>query len=291
MKARAIAAALAVLLSFAVFAQEQPAAAEDAATKVLESIDWVKGPGKGEMKSIATIDVPAGYIFAKANDVPKLMEMMENPVSGQEVGFFAPEDMSWFMVFEFNDIGYVKDDDRDKLDAGAILTSIKEGTEAANEERKKRGWQTLNIMGWAQQPKYDTASKNLTWAISAQSGADQVVNYNTRILGRGGVMEVALVCDPNQLAAVTPVANKLLGDYEFNSGQRYAEFRQGDKMAAYGLAALITGGGVAVAAKSGLLAKLLKILAKFGIFIAAGAAALWKKLAGKKEEEAPTHIG
>ncbi len=290
MRTRAAAVALAVLLSFAAFGQEQPSPAEDAAAKVFESVDWVRGPAKGEMKSIAAIDVPAGYIFAKANDVPKLMELMENPVSGQEVGFFAPEDMSWFMVFEFNEIGYVKDDDRDELDPDAILTSIREGTEAANEERKKRGWQTMTIAGWAQQPKYDTASNNLTWAIKATSGADQVVNYNTRILGRGGVMEVALVCDPGQLAAVTPVANKLLGKYEFNAGQRYAEFRQGDKIAAYGLAALITGGGVAVAAKSGLLAKLFKLLAKFGVFLAAGAAALWKKLFGKSDE-APTQLG
>jgi uncharacterized membrane-anchored protein len=178
----------------------------------------------------------------------------------------------------------VKDEERDKLDADAILTNIKEGTAAGNEERKKRGWASINIVGWEQQPKYDPASNNLTWAIRGQSGDDQIVNFNTRILGREGVMEVALVCDPPQLAGVLPTSQKILGDYSFNQGKRYAEFRQGDKMAAYGLAALITGGTVAAAAKSGLLAKLLKVLAKFGIFIAAGAAALFKKLFGKKEE-------
>ena len=290
MTTRVLSAALAVLLSFAAYSQEPATAADDAAAKVLQSIDWVKGPAKGEMKDIATIDVPSGYIFAKANDVSKLMEMMENPVSGSEVGFLAPEDMSWFMVFEFSDIGYVKDDDRDELDANAILKNVKEGTEAANEERKKRGWGTLDIVGWEQQPKHDTKSNNLTWAIRAKSGPEQVVNYNTRILGRRGVMEVALVCDPAQLAAVTPAANKLLTDYQFNAGERYAEFTKGDKVAALGLAALITGGGVAVAAKSGLLAKLFKLLAKVGVFLAAGAAALFKKLFGKKEE-APTQLG
>lgn len=289
MPIRALAAALLFLFTFAGFAQE-PSAAQSEADKVLKSIDWVSGPGKGEMKDIATIDVPAGYIFAKANDVPKLMELMENPVSGREAGFLAPEDMSWFMVFEFDPVGYVKDDERDKLDADAILSNIKEGTAAGNEERKKRGWATMNIVGWEQQPRYDTASNNLTWAIRAESEGSQIVNFNTRILGRGGVMEVALVCDPPQLAGVLPTSQKLLTDYAFNPGQRYAEFRKGDKMAAYGLAALITGGGLAVAAKSGLLAKLLKVLAKFGIFIVAGIAALAKKLFGKKEETPSTPV-
>lgn len=284
MTARALTAAFALLFTFLVSAQEPPPSEAD---KVLASIDWVTGPGKGELKDLATINVPKGYIFAKAGDVAKLMEMMENPVSGNEVGFLAPEDMSWFMVFEFDEIGYVKDDDRDKLDSAAILANIKEGTAAGNEERKKRGWSTLDIVGWEQEPRYDATSNNLTWAVRAKSGEHQVVNFNTRILGREGVMEVALVCDPPQLAGVTPVANKLLGDYSFTPGKRYAEWKKGDKIAGYGLAALITGGGVAVAAKSGLLAKILKVLAKFGLFIVAAGAALAKKFFGKKEETLP----
>ena len=43
----------------------------------------------------------------------------------------------WFVVFDFSDMGYVKDDDKDELDAKAILASIKEGTEASNKVRKR----------------------------------------------------------------------------------------------------------------------------------------------------------
>lgn len=284
MSARALAAALVLFLAFSALAQDQTAAQSEA-EKILQSIDWVHGPGKGEMKDIASIDVPQGYMFAKADDVGKLMELMENPVSGREVGFIAPEDMRWFMVFEFDDIGYVKDDERDKLDAGAILANIKEGTAAGNEERKKRGWSTLDIVGWEQEPRYDPKTNNLTWAIRAQSEGNQIVNFNTRLLGREGVMEVALVCDPPQLAAVTPVANKLLDDYSFNPGKRYAEFTRGDKIAKVGLAALIAGGGVAVAAKTGLLQKFWKVIVAAIIALAAG----FKKLFGKKEESSVPH--
>ena len=41
------------------------------------------------------------------------------------------------MVFEYDDSGYVKDDDKDELDADAMLASIREGTEQANVERKR----------------------------------------------------------------------------------------------------------------------------------------------------------
>jgi len=46
--------------------------------------------------------------------------------------------------------------------------------------------------------------------------------------------------------------------FAYKSGGKYAEFRQGDKVAKYGLTALVVGGGVALAAKSGLLGKLFK---------------------------------
>ena len=77
-----------------------------------------------------------------------------------------------------------------------------------------------------------------------------VVNYNTRLLGRRGVMTVSLVVDPNQVAATVPAFNDLLKSYSFNSGQGYAEFRAGDKIAKYGLTALVAGGAGAVAAKN-----------------------------------------
>ena len=47
----------------------------------------------------------------------------------------------------------------------------------------------------------------------------------------------------------------------FKAGSRYAEFGQGDKIAAYGLTALVAGGAGAALAKSGLLSKMWKAIA------------------------------
>src|SRR3546814_19375565 len=98
-------------------------------------------------------------------------------------------------------------------------------------------------------------------------GGGQLINYNTRLLGRRGVMEVVLVADPQTLDASIASFQELVPGYELGAGEKYAEFREGDHVAEYGLAALITGGDAAVAAKTGW-------LPASGIFLAE----VWERL-------------
>lgn len=85
------------------------------------------------------------------------------------------------------------------------------------------------------------------------------MNYTVRILGRSGVMNAILVTTPETLLTDLQEFRTALNGYDFVAGQRYAEFKQGDKVAEYGLAALIIGGAAAAAAKSGIF----KVLGKF----------------------------
>jgi uncharacterized membrane-anchored protein len=140
----------------------------------------------------------------------------------------------------------------------------------------------MEIVGWQQRPFYEQGSNNLAWAIRGRSEGHETVNYSVRLLGRGGVMDADLVLGPDQLAGVVPEFKTLLEGFTFKSGHRYAEWRSGDKVAAYGLTALVAGGAGAVAAKSGLLGKLWKA-------VVAGAIALvafLKKLFGGREQTA-----
>ena len=61
----------------------------------------------------------------------------------------------------------------------------------------------------------------------------------------------------------------MLAGFEFREGHRYAQFRAGDKTAAYGLTGLIVGGGTAVLVKSGAFKWLWKVLVAAGIGVAA----------------------
>ena len=216
-----------------------------------EGVNWQKGPSVGDLGSHAQVKVPEGYLFVGAKDTRTIMEANHNPITGREMGFVAPAGEDWFAVFEFDDVGYVKDDEKDSLDESALLDSIKAGTEQGNKERLKRGWPTMTILGWETPPRYNEITHNLEWAIRAQSQGLPVVNHNTRVLGRGGVMEVTLVTDPALLAETLPKFKTMLDGFEFKQGQRYAEFRAGDRTAAYGLTGLIVGGGTAALVKTG----------------------------------------
>lgn len=242
-------------------------------------IDWTIGPGVAALGEHAEIRIPEDYQFTGPEGTKRLLEVMENPTSGRELGFLAPTDGDWFVVFKFDEIGYVKDDEKDKLDADAILKSIREGTERANEERRKRGWATVEVVGWEVSPRYDTETHNLEWGVRGRSEGGEGVNYNTRLLGRSGVMEAGLVVDSGALTSTLPVFRHLLAGYSFKTGHRYAEYRQGDKIAKYGLTALVVGGAAAAAVKSGLLAKFWKLIV---VGVLAAVAFLRRLMGGRK---------
>src|SRR5713101_4544838 len=99
------------------------ARAQQEKSTVFDKVHWQRGPSVGNLGDIAEVRVPAGYVFAEANDTRVLMEAMQNPTNGHELGFLAPATLDWFMVFEFDDIGYVRDDEKGSLDADAMLES------------------------------------------------------------------------------------------------------------------------------------------------------------------------
>ena len=65
--------------------------------------------------------------------------------------------------------------------------------------------------------------------------------------------------DRRRSQSAVPDFDKLLAGFEFATGNRYAEWVKGDKVAAYGLTALVAGGVGAAAVKSGALGKLWKL--------------------------------
>lgn len=233
---------------------------QQSAREILNKVQWLRGPAMGNLGEIAKVSIPSGYVFAGANDTLLLMEAMKNPTSGSELGFLSPETLRWYLVFEFSDIGYVKDDEKNSLDNDAMLKAIKDGTDKSNEERKKRGWPLFTVIGWEQPPRYNPITHNLEWAIRGESEGKPVINYNTRLLGRKGVMVITLVADPEDITAAMDQSKKLMDNFAYKEGNKYAEFTQGDKVAKYGLTALVVGGAAAVAAKAGIFKWLWKIL-------------------------------
>ncbi len=272
--------------------QAQPAAPSES------KVDWVTSPATVDLGTEAQIKLEGdGYIFAGSADTRRLLASMGNTVDETEVGLVAPkaEDENWMLVFEYHDEGYIKDDDKDKIDADALLQNIQQGTEQANERRKQMGIPGLHVVGWDEKPNYDPATHNLQWAIRARNDqGHEVVNYNVRLLGRGGFMSVTLVDNAERLAVSKPKMQAVLDGFGYKSGKTYAEWRPGDKMATYGLAALVAGGAGAAAAKLGFFGVLSKFFAKMGkavvlLVLAAGAGLkkLWGVISGRSKEHIP----
>lgn len=274
-----VVALLGLLASAPLHLHAQASAAKESseqaeARRQFDALGWVHGPQHVELFNNSALDIPEGYRFLNPADTTKFLAMTRNLGDGKEY-FIAPEDMHWGAYFSYSDDGYVKD--TDKIDSDAILKSIKQGTEAANEERKKRGWDEMAVTGWQTAPHYDASTKQLEWAIAGKDLANNrvAVNFNTRILGRGGVMSVLLIANPDGLEPAIGELKSMLGNFSYLPGQRYAEYKPGDKIAKYGLAALITGGAAAIAVKTGFWKVILTGLAAGWKFIAAGAVAVF----------------
>ena len=258
---------LGLLLVLPLLAAPAHAQEDSKAMQELKKLAWQEGPTEGKIGSKATIKVPPQYVFLDDTNTSRFLELNGNPPSKGHY-LIAPKSLSWFAVFSFDASGYVKDDE--KIDADGLLKTLKESDGPSNDERKRLGMGALHTVGWEVPPHYDTATKRLEWGMRLRTDDNKmVINYTSRLLGRSGVMSAILVSDPQNLSADTREFQTALQQFSYAPGEKYSEFKEGDKIAAYGLGALILGGAAAVATKKGFWAML-------GGLLAAG----WKIIAG-----------
>lgn len=260
---------------------------EKAAQLILDGIE-VQREGVAQMPR-AEADLPEGFVFLDGRGTRELMRRLENPSSDAEQGTLAPADLSWFVVLEFDPIGYVKDDDRKEIAKAEtrdkMLDAFRQGISQGNERRRQLGFGSMSLIGWAVEPFYNEESKVVEHGIIVRDEhGEESVNYSTKVLGRHGVTEVTLVCSPDQLPQALPQVRTLIAGYRYRQGESYGEYRRGDKVAQYGLIGLVTGGALLAAGKAGLLAKLWKPIAVGGLAVGAFLTRIWKRLTGRGQQ-------
>ena len=223
-------------------------AQEGTAVQKILGMPW-QANGKGYIGGVATIEASPQARFLSPDDSPRFIELSGNPPE-EDAAILAPKDLHWFSVYRFSDVGYVSD--KDAIDANDLMTKLKDAEPAQNAERRKLGLDNLTITGWAVPPHYNAATHNLEWGLKIQSSnGGGVVNYTTRHLGRGGFISTILVTSLETLQGDLAEFRKADASLTFSPGSTYQEFREGDKVAGYGIAALIAGGAGAAAVKSG----------------------------------------
>jgi len=240
----------------------------------------------------AIIHASSSYQMLGAKDAQRVLEeLWGNPPDSDVLGMIVPKNAglmgegSWAVVLSYSAEGYVSDKEANDIDYDDMLKTMQQQTMDSNIERQKAGYGTIGLNGWAARPRYDASTAKLYWAkdLSFDGSKEHTLNYDVRALGRYGYLSMNAVATMADLQSVEADMADVIKLAEFQSGARYADYdASSDKTAAYGLAALVAGG---IAAKSGLLAKLLALLiaGKKLIFVAvAGAFVGIRKLFGDK---------
>lgn len=236
----------------------------------LASLNFQKGKVSVGDK-LATFNLPENLVFLDSQDAERvLVEAWGNPPSDPlPLGMILPAGVSplakesWAVTVEYEESGYVSDEDAEDIDYSEMLEQMQDDSQAENQWRSENGYEPVTLVGWAAAPHYDAAGKKLHWAKELKFGeAEQnTLNYNIRVLGRKGVLILNFIANMDQLPDIQAHLPGVLAMTEFDEGNRYADFDPDlDEVAAYGLGALIAG---KVAAKAGLLAAGLLLLKKF----------------------------
>jgi len=227
--------------------------------------------------NVATLDLPESFRYLPPDDANRvLVDAWGNPPGAKTLGMIFPVDGGplakdgWGVIVTYDKDGHVKDDDAYKIKYDELLKTMQEAVKDNNESRKKAGYPEMNLVGWAEQPSYDNQTHKLYWAkeLSFNDTHEETLNYNVRVLGREGVLVLNAVAGMGQIKQIKTEMQRVIAFTDFTAGNRYTDFdSKTDKVAEYGIAALVAGG---IAAKLGLFGKLLALLIAFKkiIFVA-----------------------
>ena len=234
---------------------------------------------------LATLSVPKEFNFLGPDDAETvLVKLWGNPPADDKpLGLLIPAGMTplstncWVVTIDYNEDGFVKDDDASKINYDDLLKEMQTGIAAHNKARQEQGYPAITLLGWAAPPHYDAATHKLYWAkaLKFEGAADDTLNYSIRMLGRKGVLELNAIASVNQFAEIDARTPQILGMVDFKEGNRYADFDpKVDKVAKYGIATLVAGGAMALAAKAGFFKVLLVGLLAAKKFIIIGVIAV-----------------
>jgi len=114
------------------------------------------GPFTADLGTVASFKVPKGYRYIGKENIKRFNDLTKNLTAPNELGAILPatdEDSGeWYIIFSYNDEGYVKDDEKDSLDAAALLKSMQEAEKEANQTRKKQSCRSCSSLAGKSNP-------------------------------------------------------------------------------------------------------------------------------------------
>src|ERR1035441_10472262 len=151
---------------------------------------------------LAKINLTGDFRFLDNADARKVLhEMWGNPDDPDVLGMIFPKDKGpmddghWAVTINYENGGYVKDDDAEKINYDDLLKKMQDHAKAASPEREKQGYPSIELVGWAAPPRYDKATHKLYWAKDLKFGGEteDTLNYDIRVLGRRGTLVLGAI--------------------------------------------------------------------------------------------------
>lgn len=242
---------------------------------------------------LASLNVPQSFYYLSPEDAEKvLVEIWGNPPGqgSESLGMLFPEEYtpfdeeSWAVTIDYEESGYITDDDAGDLDYDDLLEQMQEDTQTWNSERAAEGFEPIELVGWASTPSYDSVAHKAYWAKELKFGNAELntLNYNVRILGRKGVLVLNFIASMEQTEIIDGNVSTVLNIANFSDGSKYEDFNpETDEVAGYGIAGMVSGNPEYAA--FGIIALAILMAKKFGVFILAGLGALGAFLFKRKK--------
>ncbi|WP_422361452.1 DUF2167 domain-containing protein [Reichenbachiella sp.] len=284
--------AMTLLVAPNLFAQEGTEAVEPDSAMIAEFVAYAKEAYRmdsllnyqyGKIKlsdGLATLTLDSTFKYLNPTETKKILEEAWGNPPQDNLGMIFPDSINpymfdgWGVIVSYVEDGYIEDDDAASIDYDGLMDSMKEDMEEENELRKEMGYGSYQIIGWAETPYYDAQEKKLYWAknLFFEGSEENTLNYDIRILGRNGYLQMNAVAGLAQLKPVKTSMQNLLARVQFSEGNTYFDFDpEVDEVAAYGIGALVAG---KLAAKAGFFKVIGIFLAKFWKFILIGGGAI-----------------
>jgi uncharacterized membrane-anchored protein len=245
-QALALAGAVCVSAGMAAAEQAPYPQTEEALQAEYDSLGWQFEPTTYQLAtSHSNMTLPQGYVLLTGDDAQRML-YLDNGVEfpATEAIVASTQDGS-YVSFEYFDSGYVSDGDWSELDADVLIDEIRESTEASNEERAKHGVAGLHVKEWRERPRYDAETRTAYWTLELTSDSGPVINATIIRLNRNGYHQLTWVGATDLYAGSGKMVDAVLKGHAYEPGFRYADFTDGDKVAAFGIASLVavTAGG------------------------------------------------
>lgn len=266
-----------------------PKPTPDPQTRALLALHWSGAP-QHLSASNSTLVPPKETSVVRGDEAAKFEKIVNGRSDSDSEAIVQDFHSGDYVTLAYTNSGYVTVDDWTSVNPDEMLKSVKENTENGNDDRRSLGLDAVHVMGWLQKPVYDAATKTVRWAIESRQDTipAPIVNATALMLGRNGYEELVWVTSSKTYTPRGGLLDKVLTDEQFNTGARYRDHAAGDKLAGFGIAALVGTAAGATLYKVGAFAVLLLFLKKLWFLIAAAVLGGYRWLTSRLK---PTQFG